>query len=1066
MTIVLRGGESGSIGGGQQPLSNSSTQRANRSSGVGSRFNGNRYRRTANSTIAGTGSSSSSIGGHPLIGADPQKKEIKHRFEITAKLGSGTYGKVSLAFDHKTEREVAVKLIKKSAIENKQDLVRIRREIRIMSMLNHPNLIQIYEVFENKDKIILVMEYASGGELYDYVSKNGSLSEQEARRIFRQITSAVLYCHKNKVAHRDLKLENILLDSNNNAKIADFGLSNYFGQRNKLLSTFCGSPLYASPEIINGTPYKGPEVDCWSLGILLYTLVYGSMPFDGRDFNRMVRQIKRGAYYEPDTPSTASMLIRNMLRVNPDRRATIYDISGHWWLNLEENMPVIQELPENQITDPTPLTERAEIMVVQELADETDVLEQMEKGPVSLNLIANIRAHPFYDERPEVKELLETIIAAQPVEIQRKASKITKQKSKDVENNLEEKEIKKVGFSTDSSTEEIGQQQNDNSTPNTPKATIPPPPPPQMSAPKFVGTARISRSEPLGGIDDEEYLEDEDEFYDAAEEEEDEFEVATVKPSIPPKIVEKSVLPEPGPSTSKTTDSLERGLAKRVSKGKYQYSDSVELPNQDKKEQFKRNKVWMKSHDPDAESLSAENSNSLHKNNRVNQVLQDIKIARALANYQMEVVMTYLDRRKSFHEMSPPNDDTPYDRYAIAGGYFNSLVGNSYMPSNISKYEEEVYNAFNKQYGGGTSTRAATNNIWPSQQQHQQQQNYYGGIAKERPERFEVYKTMAERASEFGRNDLNQYQHRMSAGGSCYYPGERPLSSYAGGSIGLRSGPRTEEYGGGMGGGGGIRRSIYETERPITPCNEYISGNYYSHNQPLPEPESPPRGGEGRFRRKIAALRDADGRRSSYASRSQSNDHMALLSRGAYMPDELEQIEPISGNSRYATPEIGGGVGGGYSNQLPEYAYIAYHDSGMPGGGQQYINSRSSRRDQHNNNVDLDATPIRGILKNRQAYEGEPRVQGRLRRHQSVDKGYLNSHSLDEHQNYNNQEFSRIGSSYSRRYGANREYDYDVNLNNKKRGSAGLLNSGRRKTTEVRLGPESVPNSRKQSANM
>ncbi|KAK6057412.1 hypothetical protein COOONC_05067, partial [Cooperia oncophora] len=135
--------------------------------------------------------------------------------------------------------------------------------------------------------------------------------------------------------------------------------------RYSLLTTFCGSPLYASPEIINGTPYKGPEVDCWSLGILLYTLVYGSMPFDGRDFNRMVRQIKRGAYYEPDTPSTASMLIRNMLRVNPERRADIFDIASHWWLNLEENMPVIQELPENQITDLTPLTERAETMVVQ-----------------------------------------------------------------------------------------------------------------------------------------------------------------------------------------------------------------------------------------------------------------------------------------------------------------------------------------------------------------------------------------------------------------------------------------------------------------------------------------------------------------------------------------------------------------------------------------------------------------------------------------------------------------------------------------------------------------------------
>ncbi|WKY06721.1 hypothetical protein Q1695_006699 [Nippostrongylus brasiliensis] len=356
----------GRLGGGRMPVTGGSSRSG-------------RLARISQSNIRPFGSGGAGggtgPGGHPLSGPDPTsptKKEVKHRFEITKKLGSGTYGKVSLAFDHKFDREVAVKLIKKSAIENKADLVRIRREIRIMSALHHPNIIQIYEVFENREKIILVMEYASGGELYDYVSRFGSLPESEARRIFRQITSAVLYCHKHQVAHRDLKLENILLDQDNNAKIADFGLSNYFGTKS-LLTTFCGSPLYASPEIINGTPYKGPEVDCWSLGILLYTLVYGSMPFDGRDFNRMVRQIKRGAYYEPDTPSTASMLIRNMLRVNPERRADIFDIASHWWLNLEENMPVIQELPENQITDHTPLTERAETMVVQDLADETDV---------------------------------------------------------------------------------------------------------------------------------------------------------------------------------------------------------------------------------------------------------------------------------------------------------------------------------------------------------------------------------------------------------------------------------------------------------------------------------------------------------------------------------------------------------------------------------------------------------------------------------------------------------------------------------------------------------------------
>uniref|UniRef100_F1KQ90 NUAK family SNF1-like kinase 1 n=1 Tax=Ascaris suum TaxID=6253 RepID=F1KQ90_ASCSU len=380
------------IGAGGGSRSNSRNSRTNK-------YSTSKLRNSQHGSGAAGGGSA--LGGQPLNGPSmgAGKGDIKHRFEIIRKLGSGTYGKVSLAYDHKNEREVAVKLIKKSAIENKQDLVRIRREIRIMSALKHPNIIQIFEVFENRDKIILVMEYASGGELYDYVSTYGSLPEPEARRIFRQITSAVLYCHKHKVAHRDLKLENILLDSDNNAKIADFGLSNYFSDKT-LLSTFCGSPLYASPEIINGTPYRGPEVDCWSLGILLYTLVYGSMPFDGRDFNRMVRQIKRGAYFEPDTPSTASMLIRNMLRVNPERRADIDDIASHWWLNLEENMPVIQELPENQIVDFTPLTERAETMVVQDLADETDVF--MDFGHLSASTRKKIEE--FRRRRKEAEE--------------------------------------------------------------------------------------------------------------------------------------------------------------------------------------------------------------------------------------------------------------------------------------------------------------------------------------------------------------------------------------------------------------------------------------------------------------------------------------------------------------------------------------------------------------------------------------------------------------------------------------------------------------------------------------
>ncbi|XP_037397183.1 NUAK family SNF1-like kinase 1 [Pygocentrus nattereri] len=245
-------------------------------------------------------------------------------------LGKGTYGKVKKAVEKQSGKTVAFKSIRKERVSDDLDRAHIKREIEIISSLSHSNILQIYEVFESREKIVMVMEYASGGELYEFIQKKGRLTEEEARHFFSQITSAVLYCHKNSVVHRDLKLENVLLDQDLNVKLADFGLSNQY-QRGHFLETFCGSPLYASPEIINALP--SPEVDCWALGVLLYVLVYGFMPFDGCNYNSLREQISQGRYRMPNTHSDAYTLIGWMLTVNVEERATVEDVANHWWLN-------------------------------------------------------------------------------------------------------------------------------------------------------------------------------------------------------------------------------------------------------------------------------------------------------------------------------------------------------------------------------------------------------------------------------------------------------------------------------------------------------------------------------------------------------------------------------------------------------------------------------------------------------------------------------------------------------------------------------------------------------------
>ncbi|KFO25392.1 Serine/threonine-protein kinase MARK1 [Fukomys damarensis] len=256
--------------------------------------------------------------------------------------------------------QVAVKIIDKTQL-NPTSLQKLFREVRIMKILNHPNIVKLFEVIETEKTLYLIMEYASGGEVFDYLVAHGRMKEKEARAKFRQIVSAVQYCHQKCIVHRDLKAENLLLDADMNIKIADFGFSNEFTVGNKL-DTFCGSPPYAAPELFQGKKYDGPEVDVWSLGVILYTLVSGSLPFDGQNLKELRERVLRGKYRVPFYMSTdCENLLKKLLVLNPVKRGSLEQIMKDRWMNVgheEEELKPYTE-PEPDFND----TKRIDVMV-------------------------------------------------------------------------------------------------------------------------------------------------------------------------------------------------------------------------------------------------------------------------------------------------------------------------------------------------------------------------------------------------------------------------------------------------------------------------------------------------------------------------------------------------------------------------------------------------------------------------------------------------------------------------------------------------------------------------------
>ncbi|KAK4487685.1 hypothetical protein RD792_005654 [Penstemon davidsonii] len=259
---------------------------------------------------------------------------LMQRYEIGKMLGQGTFAKVYHARNLKTGQSVAIKIIDKEKIVKVGLMDQIKREISIMRLVKHPNVVQLYEVMASKYKIYFAMEYVKGGELFTKVAK-GRLKEDAARKYFQQLIAAVDFCHSRGVYHRDLKPENLLLDEFGNLKVSDFGLSALFESKRQdgLLHTTCGTPAYVAPEVIHKRGYDGEKADIWSCGVILFVLLAGYLPFHDSNIMAMYRKISKGDFKCPHWfPPEVKKLLSRILDPHPSSRITVSKLMENSWV--------------------------------------------------------------------------------------------------------------------------------------------------------------------------------------------------------------------------------------------------------------------------------------------------------------------------------------------------------------------------------------------------------------------------------------------------------------------------------------------------------------------------------------------------------------------------------------------------------------------------------------------------------------------------------------------------------------------------------------------------------------
>ncbi|GAB4827682.1 CBL-interacting protein kinase 18 [Ancistrocladus abbreviatus] len=264
---------------------------------------------------------------------DKKRRLLMKRYELGRLLGQGNFAKVYHAKDIKSGLSVAIKIIDKEKVLKPGLDEQIKREISVMRLVRHPNIVRLYEVMASKDKIYIVLEHAKGGELFNKVAR-GRLKEDIARWIFQQLISAVDYCHSRGVYHRDLKLENLLLDEDGNLKVSDFGLSALAESKRQdnLLHTICGTPSYVAPEVVSRRGYDGAKADIWSCGVILYVMLAGHLPFRDSNLMELYRKIRKADYKCPNWfPPEARKLLSKILDPNPNTRISISKIMENSW---------------------------------------------------------------------------------------------------------------------------------------------------------------------------------------------------------------------------------------------------------------------------------------------------------------------------------------------------------------------------------------------------------------------------------------------------------------------------------------------------------------------------------------------------------------------------------------------------------------------------------------------------------------------------------------------------------------------------------------------------------------